>query len=152
MLSQKEKKFRTKIIQEFHYKKSDQRFLDAKVKHLKTTYKAMYITIKKGIHSLYTATATMQQAANSFEKAGLTAKAMCEALNLFRAEKRKFDDVILLCGTEEVKAYLEELDLCEVRLVAGMDPETIIMTERPEPIHLTFELDFTTTKEGEKEC
>lgn len=82
-LSKQESKYRIKLIQEHHYNKYEQSVFDDYVLRSKTTYKEVYINVRKGKLYWFMATIGMQRLSRSFAKFGCSVKQLGNAMKSF---------------------------------------------------------------------
>ena len=86
-LSKQESKYRTKLIQEQHYNKSEQKTFDDYVLKSNVTYKEIYKEVRKGKLYWFMATIGMQRLSRSFAKFGCSVKQLGNAMKSFSGLK-----------------------------------------------------------------
>lgn len=94
-LSKKERRYRTKIIQENQYNKAEQRMLDEAASEMPRSYKDIYEAQRGGVVYWFMAVIGSMRATKAFANAGNSMDELAEAVCNFGREAKE------LCGMEE---------------------------------------------------
>lgn len=89
-LSKREAKARTKLIQENHYNKEEQRILDEAAVEMPRSYSDLYYLHRNGVHLWYSLVIANARIGRAFRATGVTADELAAAVNRFAAATKDF--------------------------------------------------------------